>query len=169
LYILAIPTCLFSSKWYKVTNPEHTKAEGITCSSPTWTWENPTPTGNTIYGISAVQNTDDVDVFAVGSGGTILQYSKNVQTQEAKWRPMISQTATNLKDVFALDHSNVWAVGESGKILKYNGFAWTEQTSGVTQTLNSVFAVDKNTIWAVGESGKILKYQQEKMKYMIIT
>ena len=56
------------------------------------------------------------------------------------------------------DPNNVWAVGSGGKILKWNGSAWSAQTSGTTEFLNKVWGTDANNIWAVGDNGTILKW-----------
>jgi hypothetical protein len=54
-----------------------------------WTWQNPLPQGNTLDGVSA------------------------------------------------LDENNVWAVGDSGTILHWNGTSWSAQASGTTNWLTS--------------------------------
>ena len=42
--------------------------------------------------------------------------------------------------------------------MKWNGTAWTAQTSGSTQYLYGVWGTDANNIWAVGLSGAIQKW-----------
>lgn len=57
-----------------------------------------------------------------------------------------------LEDIFFLDDSSGWAVGENGVILHTTngGKLWKEQDSGTIETLRSVRFVDKYTGWAVG-------------------
>lgn len=57
-----------------------------------------------------------------------------------------------LEDIFFLDDSVGWAVGENGVILHTTngGKKWEEQKSGTTETLRSVQFADKHTGWAVG-------------------
>jgi hypothetical protein len=46
--------------------------------------------------------------------------------------------------------SDVWAVGENGRITHWDGTSFTEQTSGTTATLYGVWAAAPNDVWAVG-------------------
>ena len=57
-----------------------------------------------------------------------------------------------LEDIFFLDDSVGWTVGENGVILHTTngGNLWREQDSGTIETLRSVRFVDKHTGWAVG-------------------
>ena len=57
-----------------------------------------------------------------------------------------------LEDIFFLDDSAGWAVGENGVILHTTngGAVWKEQNSPTIETLRSVRFVDKYTGWAVG-------------------
>ena len=57
-----------------------------------------------------------------------------------------------LEDVFFLNDSVGWTVGENGVILHTTngGNKWKEQDSGTIETLRSVRFVDKYTGWAVG-------------------
>lgn len=51
-----------------------------------------------------------------------------------------------------------FAVGNNGRILKYNGTQWTQDTSPVTTTLFSVAVISTSEAWAVGANGVILKW-----------
>ena len=57
-----------------------------------------------------------------------------------------------LEDLFFLNATMGWAVGENGVILHTDngGETWTEQTSGTQETLRSVGFADENNGWAVG-------------------
>lgn len=57
-----------------------------------------------------------------------------------------------LEDIFILNPTTGWAVGENGIILhtKDGGETWMEQTSGTEETLRSVGFADENNGWAVG-------------------
>lgn len=62
----------------------------------------------------------------------------------------------DLNSIFFIDAANGWAAGDNGKILFYNGTAWTEQLSPVSRKLNSIVFLDDNIGWAVGEGGTVL-------------
>ena len=57
-----------------------------------------------------------------------------------------------LEDIFFLNTSAGWAVGENGTILHTTngGKVWQEQKSGTTEIIRSIRFVDKHTGWAVG-------------------
>ena len=57
-----------------------------------------------------------------------------------------------LKDIFFIDDSNGWVVGENGVVLHSTngGDTWNIQTSGTEENLESVRFVDKNVGWAAG-------------------
>ncbi len=57
-----------------------------------------------------------------------------------------------IEDIFFIDESNGWAVGENGLILHTNnsGKTWTDQMSGTEETIRSVAFADSKVGWAVG-------------------
>jgi len=73
------------------------------------------------------------------------------------WEKMDSNTTYNLKSVWGRSQSDIFAVGESGTILHYNGSNWTAMAGETLLTLNGVWG-DENCIYAVGDNGIILKY-----------
>src|SRR5262249_32758522 len=63
--------------------------------------------------------------------------------------------------VWGADASNIWAVGTSGTILKWNGMTWTEQqglSGQPSANISGVWGLDANNVWAVGASGTIMKW-----------
>src|SRR3569832_2924384 len=67
-------------------------------------------------------------------------------------------TSQDLWGVWGIHSNDVWVVGDSGTILKWDGSSWTTQASGTTRSLFAVRGVDTNNVWAVGEDGTILKW-----------
>jgi len=109
-------------------------------------------TTNNLYGVWETLAGDHV--FAVGASGTIL-YSDDDGTT---WSSHTSGTTKNLYGVWGTASNNVYAVGASGTILKYNGTSWSSQTSGTTNNLYGIWGTASNNIFAVGASGIILNY-----------
>jgi photosystem II stability/assembly factor-like uncharacterized protein len=72
------------------------------------------------------------------------------------WTSISFNNSESLNDVFFLSTTQAIAVGNNGKILKYNGIAWQNQNSGSNSKLNKI-ANKNNTTLIVGENGKILK------------
>lgn len=62
-----------------------------------------------------------------------------------------------IRGVWAVSASDVWAVGDFGAILHYNGSAWQAVDSGTTEHLRSVWAGSAQDVLVVGDNGKILR------------
>ncbi len=81
------------------------------------------------------------------------------------WRLDGAQIERDLRGVWATPDgggdglgTRVWAVGEGGTILLFNGQngqGWTEQTSFTDKTLTAVSGVTGTDVWAVGEDGAV--------------
>src|SRR5262245_47431816 len=65
-------------------------------------------------------------------------------------------TGNPLAAVFGTDERNVWAVGERGTILKWDGVSWRVDFSGTTASLYAIWGSGPQSIWAVGEGGTIV-------------
>jgi len=92
------------------------------------------------------------DIFAVGSGGTILHYDGN------NWSSVASSTTYDLNDVWGSSGSDVFAVGVNGTILHYDGANWDYMNSGTTNALNGIWGSSSSDVFAVGSGGTILHY-----------
>ena len=72
------------------------------------------------------------------------------------WTVLAAGTA-NLNAVNGLSDTAVWAVGDRGTILHWDGTSLTPEVSGTTANLRGVWAVDADDVYAVGDSGTILE------------
>jgi hypothetical protein len=103
------------------------------------------------------------NVFAVGSARfdgsnryfTILFYNGT------NWQVMSTPTVNvgesgKLYDVWGNSASNVYAVGDDGIILHYNGTSWSRMTSGTTDRFYGVWGSSSTDVYAVGLYGTIL-------------
>ncbi|GAG24453.1 unnamed protein product, partial [marine sediment metagenome] len=61
--------------------------------------------------------------------------------------------AVDLKWISALTSIFVYAVGDSGKIYKWDGTSWTEEQSPTTERLSGVTIIAEDDIWISGEGG----------------
>lgn len=94
-----------------------------------------------------------VQAIAVGQDGTALFFTG------AGWFPMATNTLSHLNAVYGFDLSDVWAVGEGGTALHWNGSTpWTAFPTGVTGTLHSVWGLSPSDVWAVGAAGLMLHW-----------
>lgn len=71
------------------------------------------------------------------------------------WKSENSGTGAKLNAVSVLDATHVWAVGESGTIIFYNGSNWAKQSSGTSVELLAVHALASDCVWVVGRKGTI--------------
>src|SRR5689334_9701976 len=67
-------------------------------------------------------------------------------------------TTGRVAGVWAVTAEDVFAVGDTGTILRRNNDAWTAMTSGVTTNLRGVWASSSSDVWAVGGAGTIVHF-----------
>ena len=113
-----------------------------------WEWQNPLPQGNSIYGLSFI---DENNGWAVGFWGTIMHTTDGSIT----WQMQESGIENPLEDVYFTDLLNGWAVGGQSVILNTSdgGITWSPQSLGGTRlpsSLTGVWFVDQHTGWIVG-------------------
>ena len=96
---------------------------------------------------------DDNTGWAAGFDGIIKTTNGGI-TWESEY-----ETTVTLKDIFFINSSVGWTVGDNGTIIKTidGGDNWVLQNSGTTYDLESVFFIDLNTGFVVGDNGIILK------------
>jgi hypothetical protein len=61
-------------------------------------------------------------------------------------------TDSTLSGVWRNTSSDIYAVGNGGAVLHYDGTAWSTVAAGLTTTLNSVFGFSATDVWAVGKA-----------------
>jgi hypothetical protein len=95
---------------------------------------------------------------AVGNGsvtdtqGPLVAYYNGISWTIDRTLP----TSQYLRAVYAAAPNNVWAVGDAGAIIHFDGTDWSSSTSGVTQPLYAITG-SGSTLWAAGAGGVILK------------
>jgi hypothetical protein len=95
-----------------------------------------------------------------------FQMTSPVPLAVKAWKPMVSGTSRDLLGVWGSASDNVFAVGQQGTILRYDGASWSQMASGTTMDLNAVWGSSASNVYAVGgtydmssgHSGIILKY-----------
>jgi hypothetical protein len=81
------------------------------------------------------------------------------------FRWLIPSVAGNaLTAVHAISPNDVWAVGELGTIVHWDGTALTASPRFTRFTLNDVFASGPRDVWAVGDEGTLLHYDGNTWK-----
>jgi|GEM_PF-1476416 len=65
----------------------------------------------------------------------------------------------NIKDIFVNSINDVWASGEGGKLIHFDGQQWSMLERLTWCDLNALWFTDANHGWAVGGGGVILRYE----------
>jgi len=76
----------------------------------------------------------------------------------AEWVVMETGNTIPLRDIWGSSPEDVFAVGDSGTILHYDGTVWEPDISGTTLGLKGVWGSSSSDVFAVGSSGTILHY-----------
>ena len=74
------------------------------------------------------------------------------------WATQTSGTTWTLYGVWGTSSTDVFAVGENGTILHYDGVVWGPMNSGVLVTLFGVWGSSSMDVFAVGQNGVICHY-----------
>ncbi len=79
-------------------------------------------------------------------------------SQSMSWSIQNSDVSVQLQGVWGASESDVFAVGDAGTILHYDGVNWIKMSTGSTAHLNAVWGRSGSDVFAVGNAGTILHY-----------
>lgn len=100
---------------------------------------------NDVYGVGA-------KAFAIGEEGVAMIRSGGT------WSLSDTGTTAALHGISGSGTDDVWAVGEGGTVVHYNGSEWkVEDDVPTTQTLWAVFVPEQGVIYAVGSGGTAIR------------
>lgn len=100
--------------------------------------------------------------YAAGDSGGISRRSTS-SGNSTKWQITTpAPTAQNLRGLWASSDTNIFAVGDGGTILQFDGTSWTlvKVTNQPTFSTNlrAVWGTSNSNVYAVGDNGTILHY-----------
>lgn len=75
-----------------------------------------------------------------------------------KWATITSPTTLKLRGMWQSSDTNVFAVGDTGLIIQYNGAGWSIVAPITSYTLRAIWGTSESNIYAVGDNGVILHY-----------
>jgi hypothetical protein len=93
------------------------------------------------------------DVFIVGSRGIVFHGSA-----ANGWVEVTTGTTAPLRGVHGTGSQDVWAVGDQGTALHWDGQAFTAIATGTTLTVQDVWAAGPADVWFVVEDARILHW-----------
>jgi hypothetical protein len=110
-------------------------------------------TTNYLYGVWATGN----EAVAVGASGVVVRFDGTNQLM------MTSGTTEYLRAVWGSSMSSVFAVGDDGTIVHYDGNSsnlWTVMESGVSENIDfeAVWGSSSSNVYAVGDDGTVVRY-----------
>lgn len=92
-------------------------------------------------------------LWVVGDNGTIISYDRNMRPLRFSPSP-----DTTLRSVGGIREDQMYAVGDRGLILQWNGQDWKVAPSGVTDDLHATRFGPTGNGWAVGAKGVCLRH-----------
>lgn len=91
------------------------------------------------------------ELWVVGKNGLIAQ------RRGSTWQRFTGQTLSNLWGLWGGPAQDVWAVGDGGLVLHFDGKeTWTKVPSGTKNNLLGVSGAPEGGVWVVGQLGTIL-------------
>lgn len=67
-------------------------------------------------------------------------------------------TRPTLNSIWAAATNSVWAVGENGTTLNWNGTAWRRIPSPTVSSLRAIWGTAANNVWVVGDNGLLMRW-----------
>lgn len=94
------------------------------------------------------------NVYAVGSGGTLLHFDGS------SWQSLATDTKQSLLDIWGSGPQDIYVVGSGGLVLHFDGKTWARVETGTRANLYGVHGRGPGDVFAVGEGGVVLHYQR---------
>jgi len=96
-----------------------------------------------------------------GNSGNSPNVSVYVSKEDMfDWMLIDSPTAQDLHALFAVDSNTIWACGNNGTILVYDGLAWNTVSISLNVDLLDLFFISPEKGWCIGEN-TILVFEQD--------
>jgi hypothetical protein len=78
------------------------------------------------------------------------------------WRVAAQTGGTSLNSIWGSSSADIFAVGEKGTILHFDGKSWNEENVSTSSNLNGVWGASASMVYAVGDNGLVLHYDGER-------
>lgn len=94
-------------------------------------------------------------VEGIGDSANVVLDTETTWTEHSQSG---SITVRHLNAVYAISENNVWAGGNNGEMLNYNGSTWTTSTLPSAGHVRAIHAFSASDVWVSGHGGKIWQY-----------
>ncbi|MEI6125555.1 MAG: MopE-related protein [Pseudomonadota bacterium] len=77
---------------------------------------------------------------------------------QAAWVQQTNSDINQLRTIWGVSSNRVFAIGDYGTILHYDGSTWSKMPSGIDQNIFGVWGASGSNVFAVADSGKIIHF-----------
>ena len=96
----------------------------------------------------------------VGDQSLVIHYTGRSWEYDSLAPP--DATAFTALSIHGRSAQDLWASGQSGMLLHYDGQSWTPVPSGTTDFLDAVFVDQGGNVWTAGQYGTVLRRSATK-------
>lgn len=118
------------------------------------TWA-PVPISTSGGRVLSIWGSSSTDVFFAGIGEI---WHSNGATWTKQTLPAAVAANTFIYSLWGSGPRDVWAVGEAGLILHFDGTTWSKVDSGTTLFLNAIDGTSAGNVWVIGEAGLVMRW-----------
>jgi hypothetical protein len=86
------------------------------------------------------------------------------QGEQLGWKSVSSPTESQLNAIWGTSASDIWAVGDEGVALHYDGDTWKKVATGTTDTLFAVWGASPDDYWTGTDGGELLHWNGSAWK-----
>jgi len=105
--------------------------------------------------------------FVSGYAESSLEHTGIIYHKAGRNQTCYTEANVRLMDIWGATNKEVYAVGDTGSILLFNGKQWHQMPTGTDVTLNGIWGLRDTSIIAVGDQGTILHFESDKPDYFV--
>lgn len=109
----------------------------------------PIPTELSITKAFTVPGTDRSMIILVGIGGVVYRFDRNTKKLTVLLKGA-SGIPSRMNDIYGFGQNDIWAVGQNGTMVHYDGKSWNSIPQVTKKHLNRLWGINGKDIWAVG-------------------
>ena len=107
------------------------------------------PSNGLLRGLAVVSETE---LWAAGTGGAVLHSG----TAGVEWDRIDAGATENIRRVWANGPNDVWFIGQSGLVLRWNGTTFTKDYCPVCGDLWGIWGTGPDDVWLADSDGQLI-------------